>query len=104
MSVSRSQRALAALVAALALAGCTSQRDALIAQGLPPAYAEGYEAGCSSGDAAAGGLFGEARKDASRYAADAQYTKGWDDGFAKCQRDMAAMVRDARLRHPGGDD
>ena len=104
MSASRLQRALAALVTALALAGCTSQRDALIASGAPPAYAEGYQDGCWSGDAAAGGLFTEPTKDVNRYTADAEYTKGWDDGFAKCQRDMEAMVRDARLRHPGGDD
>jgi hypothetical protein len=103
MSASRSQRALAVLTV-VALAACTSQRDALIARGVPPAYAEGYEAGCSSGDAAAGGLFSEPEKDASRYAADAQYAKGWDDGFAKCKRDAEVMVRDARLRHPGGDD
>lgn len=104
MQVRRWQAALAALVAPLALAACTSTRDALIAQGFDPAYAEGYDAGCSSGKAAAGGLLSESSKDANRYATDTQYTQGWDAGFAKCQRDMAAMVRDARLRHPSGSD
>jgi hypothetical protein len=96
----RWQPALAALVAPLALAACTSTRDALIARGFDPAYAEGYDAGCSSGNAAAGGLFGEPRKDPNRYAGDTQYTEGWDAGFAKCRSEMAAMVRDARLRNP----
>jgi hypothetical protein len=94
------QPTLAALIAPLALAACTSTRDALIARGFDPAYAEGYDAGCSSGEVAAGGLFSEPRKDANRYAGDTQYTEGWDAGFAQCQRDMAAMVRDARLRNP----
>jgi hypothetical protein len=97
------QRALAALVAALALAACASEREALIARGFDPAYAEGYDDGCSSGKEAAGGMFGEARKDPSRYGADDQYTRGWDAGSEKCQRDTAAMVRDARLRNPSRD-
>jgi hypothetical protein len=103
MSAGRLQRALAALVVAVALAACTSTRDALIATGLPPAYAEGYEDGCSSGNAAAGSTFHSATKDDSRYAADSQYAQGWDAGFAKCQRDMAAMVRDARVRRSKGE-
>jgi hypothetical protein len=100
----RGWQAMLALAAALALAACTSTRDALIEQGFDPAYAEGYDDGCSSGNAVAGGLFAEARKEADRYANDSQYTHGWDAGFAKCQRNMAAMVRDARLRRPSGED
>ena len=97
------EAALAVLITALAVAACTSTRDALIAQGFPPAYAEGYDDGCASGKAAAGSTFHSARKDASRYAADSQYAQGWDAGFARCERDMAAMVLDARLRRPGND-
>jgi hypothetical protein len=103
MHASRRQATLAALVTVLALSACTSTRDALIEQGFPPAYAEGYDDGCASGEKAAGGLFGEARKDPSRYGADDQYTRGWDAGSGKCQRDTAAMVRDARLRNPSRD-
>jgi len=97
----RWQAPLAALAAALALVACTSTRDALIEQGFPPAYAEGYDAGCASGKAAAGSTFHSASKDDSRYVADSQYARGWDAGFAQCERDMAAMVLDARLRRPG---
>jgi hypothetical protein len=100
----REWQAVLALVAQLALAGCTSTRDALIEQGFDPAYAAGYDDGCSSGNAAAGGFFAETRKDPGRYANDSQYRPGWDAGFAKCQRDTAEMVRDARLRHPSGED
>ena len=97
------QRALAALATLVALAACGSEREALIARGFDPAYAAGYDDGCSSGKEASGGLFAEARKDPSRYGADDQYTRGWDSGFAKCNRDMVAMVRDARLRNPSRD-
>jgi hypothetical protein len=104
MLVRRSGRTLAALVTPLALAACSSVEEAMIERGLPPAYARGYDDGCASGKENAGGFFAEARKDASRYGADDQYRQGWDDGFAKCRRDTAVMVRDARLRHPSGED
>ena len=67
------------------------------------AYAEGYADGCASGKEAAGGLFAEALKDASRYGADDQYTRGWNEGFEECRRGTAAMVLDARLRNPSRD-
>ena len=66
MPASRLPATLAFLVAALALAACGSVKDAMIEQGYPPAYAEGYDDGCASGKQAAGGLLAEARKDASR--------------------------------------
>jgi hypothetical protein len=100
----RWRAALIVPITGLALAACTSTRDALIERGFPPAYGEGYDAGCSSGNAAAGSTFHSARKDDSRYAAGSQYAQGWDAGFARCQRDMAAMVLDARLRRSKGDN
>jgi hypothetical protein len=100
----RRWQAVLALVAHLALAACTSTRDALIERGFDPAYAEGYDDGCSSGNDAAGGFFAETRKDRGRYGNDSQYSQGWDAGFAKCRRDTAEMVREARLRRPSGED
>ena len=100
----RRWQAVLALVAHLALAACTSTRDALIERGFDPAYAEGYDDGCSSGKDAAGGFFAETRKNPDRYGNDSRYSQGWDAGFAKCRSDTAAMVRDARLRHPSGED
>ena len=93
-----------AALAVLALAACTSTEETLIARGFDPAYAAGYDDGCASGKDAAGGLFAEPAKDTGRYGADDQYTQGWDEGFAKCRRDMAAMVLDARLRNPSKDN
>jgi hypothetical protein len=104
VSARRLQPTLAALIAALAVAACSSVEETMIERGHPPAFAQGYADGCASGKEAAGGVFAQARKDASRYDADEQYTEGWNDGFEACRRDMAAMVLDARLRNPSRDN
>ena len=57
----------ALLLAALSATACGSVEENLIAQGHPAAYARGYADGCASGKEAAGGLFAQGRKDASRY-------------------------------------
>jgi hypothetical protein len=87
---------LAALATILSLAACASVKETMIERGFPPAYAEGYADGCSSGKEAAGGLFDETRKDMTRYGTDGQYTKGWDNGFQQCRSDMAAAVASDR--------
>jgi hypothetical protein len=87
---------LAALVTTLALAACGSVKETMLERGFPPAYAEGYADGCSSGNKAAGGLFDRTRKDMTRYGADRQYTQGWDAGFRRCRAEMAATVESDR--------
>jgi hypothetical protein len=79
MPARRLQPTFAALITGLAVAACGSVEETMIERGHPPAYAEGYAGGCASGKEAAGGLFAEASKDASRYDADEQYTEGWND-------------------------
>ena len=96
MPVTRVQRALAAL----ALAAGTSTEEALIARGFDPACAAGDDAARAARRPPAAC----SPKDEGRYGADDQYTQGWDEGFAKCRRDMAAMVLDARLRNPSKDN
>lgn len=49
--------------------------------GYPPAVREGYIDGCESAKGTP-----LARKDTRRFAADAQYSMGWNDGFALCQK------------------
>lgn len=86
------------------LAGCQSTHDNLIDQGYPPAYADGFHQGCSSGHQAAGAITGGFKKDVPRYLGDAQYSTGWDDGFRQCQamqdsdeqRDWQAYINDER--------
>jgi hypothetical protein len=99
-----SLHAVALMLGIMALATCTSTEEELIERGYPPAYAEGFEHGCASGKATAGGLFEQAQKDESRYQdSTSEYAKGWDAGYAKCQREMRAMVVDARTRNPSRD-
>jgi hypothetical protein len=49
--------------------------------GYPPAVRDGYIDGCET---AKGSSYG--RKDAQRIGADAQYSMGWNDGFAICSK------------------
>jgi hypothetical protein len=49
--------------------------------GYPPAVRDGYIDGCET---AKGTQYG--RKDAGRFAADAQYSMGWNDGFGICKK------------------
>ncbi len=49
--------------------------------GYPPPVREGYIDGCESAKKSEYG-----RKDDKRFAADAQYRMGWNDGFAICAK------------------
>lgn len=72
------------LLSLIVLTGCQSQQERLRAEGYPPAFAAGFEAGCGSGRQAAGG-FGGFHKDVVRYSTLPLYAQGWDDGFNQCQ-------------------
>lgn len=67
------------------LVGCESTHEHLLTQGYPPAFADGFDDGCSSGRQAAGVISGEFRKNVPRYLKDPQYAEGWSDGFRQCQ-------------------
>ena len=78
--------ALCRLVVLLVLiAGCQTTHEDLIAKGYPPAFADGFDDGCSSGRQAAGAITGEFRKNVPRYLKDKHYAEGWSDGFRQCQ-------------------
>ena len=75
-----------AVVGVLALiGGCQSTHEELLAKGYPPAFADGFDDGCSSGRQAAGAINGTFRKNVPRYLDDARYAEGWSDGFRQCQ-------------------
>ena len=102
MPVSSCRGALVALLTAPAVAACGSVVETMIERSHPPAHAAGYADGCASGKEAAGGLFADARKHASRYGADDQYPEGWDVGFEECRRDMAAWCWTPACATPAG--
>ncbi|RMQ41288.1 putative Lipoprotein [Pseudomonas cichorii] len=67
------------------LTGCQSTHDQLVAEGYPPAFADGFQDGCGSGKEAAGAFTGLFKKDVPRYLKDKLYAEGWNDGFRQCQ-------------------
>jgi hypothetical protein len=83
------------VVLTLMVMGCESTHDQLIDQGYPPAFADGFQAGCSSGRQAAGAMTGEYQKNVPRYIADKQYGTGWDDGFRQCNAMQQSQEQDA---------
>lgn len=91
------------LILALLLGGCASTHDQLLAQGYPPAFADGFEDGCGSGREAAGAISGGFRKDVPRYLADERYSSGWEDGFRQCQG-LAQSEQRRRFEERGDED
>jgi hypothetical protein len=52
--------------------------------GFPPAFRDGYSAGCDSAKRRA------TRRDEARFKTDRQYANGWRDGFDACTRQSRA--------------
>lgn len=80
----RGPQAALLIVVALATASCATTATE-IPPGQPPEYNAGYQAGCDSGYVAAGHPYYQFSKDATRYATDALYKQGWDDGMTVCK-------------------
>ena len=72
---------LMAVAIALSTFGCTSTRNRFIEAGYDPVYVDGYEDGRTSGYFVARGHSSRIKKDTRRYDGDAEYRRGWDDGY-----------------------
>lgn len=83
----------ATLFVILLLGGCQSTREQLLAQGYPPAFADGFQDGCSSGREAVGAGSVGFRKAVDRYLDDRLYASGWDDGFEQCKQQALSAER-----------
>lgn len=79
------------------LSGCISQKEAMINQGYPLPYADGFDDGCHSGNQAGGSMFDRFKKDVNRFGADNQYAQGWSDGFRQCETEQEALQRQIRM-------
>ncbi|MCB1894407.1 MAG: hypothetical protein KDF95_04005 [Rhodocyclaceae bacterium] len=77
--------------------GCVSQKEAMVKEGYPLAYAEGFDDGCHSGNKAGGSLFDEFRKDVPRFSREREYAQGWSDGFRQCESQQEATQRQMRI-------
>ena len=81
----------------ISLSGCVSQKESMIKQNYPLAYADGYDDGCHSGKNAAGSWFDQFKKDVRRFEKDAQYAQGWSDGYRQCETAEEAQERQIRM-------
>jgi len=85
------------LVVAAFSSACTSTHDAMIQQGFPPAYAQGFDDGCHSGRKAGGSLFDQFKKDVARFERDKEYASGWSDAFRQCETEQESAMRQQRM-------
>ena len=86
-----------ALLNLLLLPGCATQKETMIKQGYPLAYAEGFDDGYRSGYKAGGNMFEKFKKDIRRFEHDSQYAQGWSDGFRQCESEQEAIQRQTRM-------
>jgi DNA topoisomerase IB len=69
----------------LVLAGCAGSKPPpprVNLSGFPPAFQDGYAAGCESARVHA------TRRDEARFKSDRQYAAGWRDGLDACNRKL----------------
>ena len=82
------------LIGLVLLVGCATNMqmvDRQVGADQPPAYKEGYMAGCNSGYVAAGHPYYKFTKDVSRYQDDSLYKQGWNDGYGVCKGQYDAI-------------
>jgi len=74
----------AALLLSVLASGCAPSKPpppAVNLSGFPPAFRDGYAAGCDSAKRG-----GAPHRDETRFTQDKQYAAGWRDGFDMCKR------------------
>ncbi len=86
-----------AICSLVVLSGCVSQKESMVKQGYPLAYADGFDDGCHSGKKAGGSMFEQFKKDVNRFQKDSQYSQGWSDGFRQCETEQEALQRQMRM-------
>ena len=79
------------------LSGCATQKEIMLKQGYPLAYADGFDDGCHSGKKAGGSYFDQFKKDVNRFESENKYAQGWSDGFRQCESEQEAIQRQIRM-------
>ena len=85
------------LLIGLALSGCMSQKDIMVKDGYPLAYATGFEDGCHSGHKAGGSMFEQFKKDVKAFNTSKDYAQGWSDAFRECETEEESLQRQIRM-------
>ena len=97
MKITRLLLIASAVCGLIAISGCVSQKESMIKQGYPLAYADGFDDGCHSGNKAGGSMFDQFKKDVRRFESDSQYSQGWSDGFRQCETEQERLQRHIRI-------
>lgn len=97
MDTTRLLLVASAVCCLVAFSGCVSQKEAMIKEGYPLSYADGFDDGCHSGNKAGGSMFDQFKKDVRRFESDSQYSQGWSDGFRQCETEQEALQREIRI-------
>ncbi len=66
-------------------------------EGASPAYAQGYDDGCSSGKKAAGDMFAQFHKNVQEYQHNSDYRQGWNDGHEECRSEGISHMRQQEM-------
>ena len=93
----RSFHLLVIITCLVLLSGCATQKEIMLKQGYPLAYADGFDDGCHSGKKAGGSYFDQFKKDVNRFESDNKYAQGWSDGFRQCESEQEAIQRQIRM-------
>jgi len=86
-----------ALLVGLAFSGCMSQKEIMVKDGYPLAYATGFEDGCHSGHKAGGSMFDQFKKDVNAFKTSKDYAQGWSDAFRECETEEESLQRQVRM-------
>ncbi len=84
--------------AGVLLTGCGgTEGQRLMQEGASPAYARGYDDGCSSGKKAAGDMFAQFHKNVREYQENSDYRQGWDDGHEECRSEGMSNMQEQEM-------
>jgi len=97
MTLSRQLLIASTLCSLVFTTACVSQKENMVKQNYPLAYADGFDDGCHSGNNAGGSWFDQFKKDVTRFESDAQYARGWSDGYRQCETKQEALQRQIRM-------
>jgi len=97
MTFSRQLLIASTLCGLLFTSACVSQKENMVKQNYPLAYADGFDDGCHSGKHAGGSWFDQFKKDVIRFEEDAKYAQGWSDGYRQCETQQEALQRQIRM-------
>lgn len=80
------------------LTGCGgTEGQRLMQEGASPAYAQGFDDGCSSGKKAAGDMFSQFHKNVQEFQHNSDYRQGWNDGHEECRSEGISNMQQQEL-------